>query len=835
MPSVEELLSQNSENEYINISPINDIITIDPETRTINLPASETLFGTEQEMNVERKYFKCPKIVGDNIDLSKHQIYITYVTAKDNTGTFLPEEEPGLYYCEDMAVDGDYITFSWLLSGNVLRNHGFIAFAVSAKHMDGEVLKTRWKTKPAVGMVLLTVPDGEAIEERYPDIITQLLDRMNAVEEIATEEAMQGYVNDYLGRNPVQLDPTLTDSTKAAPADLVGELKGDLDEISEVIFSNSDADYEVLDGYFFTVDGGRLYQIEDNNKVYSLNPKNKYVLNAVGGNILRYGVSTNFNSGAYVRDIVDVNSPHAEIQVETDRPRLVVLTSSYVTSLTIEKVDNEIDKTNERISELENSIDEFKYAKVDLQYENGTFDGYGTDADSERSVRVVKRIGEVGKNLIVTFPTELKCSVNFIRDDGTRYNVVLNASFMLKDLEHTVRIGFIKADDSSLQSDFLSYKDKIVIYSGKSKTEHDITIAPSDASAIYKSKADIVLNGENDTDIIQAVFCCDKNVECYLYGGTYNINSLHITKHDKRCAFSTREYDSPTDMANIKFIGQSSLGVHGRPSFLVSKKVYDSIGDNETVAIFLTPRADDNETSTATYRSNIYMSNINIQGIGINKGIVYMDFLSAKYAYIDFCRVHAQESLSNWAYFPSEPHEESCGIRVGHGSWGGAGCAVKHCIVWYCYTAYSICGEHLILEDNLAHHNYVGFAFGDKPTQANYEHPNVMIGCSIEHCKRLMTLNRYGAEPTPTNNRLNTLICIGLSTELVFHDPVTNTDTHTLPILEISKKAYRGRIEADWIFDGDGWDTIFEEGSGTRMQTTLYTWNGTIINGVNVG
>ena len=189
MPSVEELLSQNSDDEYADISPINDIITIDPETRTINLPASETLFGTEQEMNVERKHFKCPKIVGDNIDLSKHQIYITYITAKNNMGTFLPDEETELYYCEDMNVDetGTYITFSWLLSGNVLSKSGFIAFAVSAKHMDGEVLKTRWKTEPAVGTVLLTVPDGASqIVEAYPGTIAQLLDRMNAVEEIGT-------------------------------------------------------------------------------------------------------------------------------------------------------------------------------------------------------------------------------------------------------------------------------------------------------------------------------------------------------------------------------------------------------------------------------------------------------------------------------------------------------------------------------------------------------------------------------------------------------------------------------------------------------------------------
>lgn len=243
MPSVEELLNQDSEDEYIDISPINEIITIDPETRTINLPASETLFGTEQEMNVERKYFKCPKIVGDNIDLSKHQIYITYVTAKDNTGTFLPEEEPGLYYCEDMVADGDYIKFSWLLSGNVLSNHGFIAFAVVAKHMDGDVFKTRWKTKPAVGMVLLTVPDGASqIVDEYSDIITQLLNRMDDVEVMATPEAMQGYVNTYLAEHPAEIDPELLNPKKCAPADVVGQLK---DDLSNFFVSRLNFDYEV--------------------------------------------------------------------------------------------------------------------------------------------------------------------------------------------------------------------------------------------------------------------------------------------------------------------------------------------------------------------------------------------------------------------------------------------------------------------------------------------------------------------------------------------------------------------------------------------------------------
>ena len=65
--------------------PVKDAITIDGESRVISVPASEILFGVETDKDVERKHFRCPKIVGDGIDLSKHQIYISYITS-DSTG-----------------------------------------------------------------------------------------------------------------------------------------------------------------------------------------------------------------------------------------------------------------------------------------------------------------------------------------------------------------------------------------------------------------------------------------------------------------------------------------------------------------------------------------------------------------------------------------------------------------------------------------------------------------------------------------------------------------------------------------------------------------------------
>ena len=220
-----EILADLEENPDAYTAPVNDVITIDPETKTINLPSSEVLFGTEEEHGVERKYFKCPRIVGDNIDLFTHQIYISYMAVKDKNATFIPDSIPKSYWCDDVALDetGNYITFSWLLSGNVLASRGFVGFAVIAKSVEGDILKTRWKTAPAVGTVLMTLPDaGEGIAELYPDIITQLLDRMDAVEEITS----------------VELDESLSDNTKAAPAGMVGELKGDLSKLSEEKIDN---------------------------------------------------------------------------------------------------------------------------------------------------------------------------------------------------------------------------------------------------------------------------------------------------------------------------------------------------------------------------------------------------------------------------------------------------------------------------------------------------------------------------------------------------------------------------------------------------------------------
>ena len=179
--TLEEALEAATVDEEL-VTPVNEVLVINPETRIINVPDSEKLFGARQDMDVERKYFKCPRIVGDNIDLSEHRIFVNYVPSKQD-GSYEPKEDVQSYWCKDLAVEGDYITFSWKLSENAMRSAGYIAFAVYAKAIDENGnLRTKWHTTIAIGNVLDTLPDGEEWTTVYPDIVMQLLERMDEVE-----------------------------------------------------------------------------------------------------------------------------------------------------------------------------------------------------------------------------------------------------------------------------------------------------------------------------------------------------------------------------------------------------------------------------------------------------------------------------------------------------------------------------------------------------------------------------------------------------------------------------------------------------------------------------
>ena len=155
----------------------NDFLIIDSENRSITVPETESFFGVFADRNVERKYFKCPKIVGDNVDLSACEIFINYVSV-GNT--------PGQYQCTDVEVLGDEISFSWLLSGNVFDTNktGNIFFAMQAKNLTGMNV---FNTKKAMGQVSETVKPVDYTEEKYADVVLDLIARVGSLEKNGLE------------------------------------------------------------------------------------------------------------------------------------------------------------------------------------------------------------------------------------------------------------------------------------------------------------------------------------------------------------------------------------------------------------------------------------------------------------------------------------------------------------------------------------------------------------------------------------------------------------------------------------------------------------------------
>lgn len=91
------------------------------------------------------------------------------------------------YLVEDVQTDGDYITFSWLIGPDVVAYKGQVKFIVCAKKGDGTI--PEWNTTLAEGIVLEGLEATDEVVARNPDIIEQILTRLNSITEPVTQES----------------------------------------------------------------------------------------------------------------------------------------------------------------------------------------------------------------------------------------------------------------------------------------------------------------------------------------------------------------------------------------------------------------------------------------------------------------------------------------------------------------------------------------------------------------------------------------------------------------------------------------------------------------------
>ena len=159
MPTLDELL--NDSNEVATC-------TVNPDTREIIVPEKYKILGVFSDEKVTKIPFTCPKVVGNNVDLTEYNLYINYQNAIGRHNAYL---------VDDVAVSGDNITFSWLLSRDVTLSSGVVKYSLCAKKLNGDSISNEWNTTIANGVVIQGLEVTQAIVEENPDIIEAILSK----------------------------------------------------------------------------------------------------------------------------------------------------------------------------------------------------------------------------------------------------------------------------------------------------------------------------------------------------------------------------------------------------------------------------------------------------------------------------------------------------------------------------------------------------------------------------------------------------------------------------------------------------------------------------------
>ena len=220
-----------SAKEDVNLlSEESDICTIDAKTRAIFVPSTIVVGGVQSDKNAERIKFSCPKIVGDNLDLSKFSVRINFENVSSVDFNVSIKDQ---YICDDVTVDGENVTFSWLIGRNAARYMGTVRFIVCAVKTDSDSnISVEWNTAIAEVPVLEGIEiDQPQIGQEEKDVINQLLELTKNTSAEAVQNvnsAKEQAIKDI--QSVSQPDTTLTIEGGLAEAKATGEAIGSLKE-----------------------------------------------------------------------------------------------------------------------------------------------------------------------------------------------------------------------------------------------------------------------------------------------------------------------------------------------------------------------------------------------------------------------------------------------------------------------------------------------------------------------------------------------------------------------------------------------------------------------------
>ena len=207
--------------------------TVDDDTRMVTIPEKYKKLGSESDEKAKRVWFRFPKMVGNNgIDLSAVSVRVNFRNANG---------DGDIYMVQDLAVDGDYVVFSWELSRKVTAYKGNVGFVVCAVKSSADgTAKNEWNTTLNRECVVLEgLEVTEQITQENPDIIEYILANLGGS---VSAEQIAAAVEEYMTAHPFdETDPTVPDWAKnpAKPTYTASEV-GALPDTTKIPSKTSD-------------------------------------------------------------------------------------------------------------------------------------------------------------------------------------------------------------------------------------------------------------------------------------------------------------------------------------------------------------------------------------------------------------------------------------------------------------------------------------------------------------------------------------------------------------------------------------------------------------------
>jgi hypothetical protein len=238
MATAEELLNAAL------VDPTTEPHIVVDANRMITVPEQLKRIAVQYDHNAETVTFDCPRY-WDGTDMSDMVIYINY---------FTPDGRVGCYPAKNVAVDENDSTimhFDWTITRNVTLKDGNVSFLVCVNTVDDEGNEEyHWNSEMYNGMIVSKgLECNQIIVEEYPDVITDILEKMRELE-------VGGVV----------CDETLTLEDYPAEAKAVGDKFRLVDDaLTEVDnkFSTIDEALEKADEKLEEVEGNFAKSIED--------------------------------------------------------------------------------------------------------------------------------------------------------------------------------------------------------------------------------------------------------------------------------------------------------------------------------------------------------------------------------------------------------------------------------------------------------------------------------------------------------------------------------------------------------------------------------------------